>query len=381
MKKLTLLIGSILSTSVSGAAWSADAVVTPEPEPVEYVRVCDMYGAGFFYIPGTETCLAISGYVWYQISANSEWDWWAKSTRIRLNFDARSETEWGTLRGYVRVESNWDSQNQVQPVFSTGAVGMPVAGTPIGSFNYGSDGVARIDQAYLTIGGLFMGYSESAWAAHVMDPGATNWGSHSWSGLSYGYQQRHRISYSFNANGFFGTLSLEDDGNTNFMPDIVGKVGFAGGWGAVWARVAYDEDIAPAAAAFLGARAAGLSGVDGWAASLAAQINMPNMPGSSFRVIGYYASNANAYSVGSRWSVLASYNHQFTPSFGASIGGQYFGDTNFGAPGNPTAWQVELSVVATPVTNLEVRAEINYFDASGPGGDVTAGYLRLTRYF
>jgi hypothetical protein len=380
MKKLTFLIGSILSASVSGAAWSADAVVVPEPEPVEYVRVCDMYGAGFFYIPGTETCLAISGYVWFQLGFDSTTDWYAAQVRTRVNFDARNETEWGTLRSYVRIESVWDAMNQVQTVFSNNAAVAPV-GTAIGSFNYGTDGLARIDQAYITIGGLFAGYSESVWAAHVGDPGATNWGAHSWSGLSYGYQQRHRISYSFNANGFFGTVSLEDDGNPNFMPDIVGKVGFAGGWGAVWAKVAYDEDLAPATAAFLGARAAGLSGVDGWAASLGAQINMPNMPGSSFRLIGYYASNANAYSVGGRWSVLASYNQQFSPTFGASVGAQYIADTNFAAAGTPSTWLAQLSVVATPVTNLEIRAEVNYTAPSGPANNFTTGFLRLTRYF
>ncbi len=35
----------------------------PEPEPVEYVRVCDAYGKGYFYIPGTETCMRLSGNV------------------------------------------------------------------------------------------------------------------------------------------------------------------------------------------------------------------------------------------------------------------------------------------------------------------------------
>ena len=29
--------------------------------PIEYVRICDAYGAGFFYIPGTETCLRVGG--------------------------------------------------------------------------------------------------------------------------------------------------------------------------------------------------------------------------------------------------------------------------------------------------------------------------------
>lgn len=32
-----------------------------EPEPVDYVRICDAYGSGFFYIPGTETCLRLRG--------------------------------------------------------------------------------------------------------------------------------------------------------------------------------------------------------------------------------------------------------------------------------------------------------------------------------
>ena len=34
--------------------------------PVEYERVCDVYGTGFYYIPGTENCLKITGYVEYQ---------------------------------------------------------------------------------------------------------------------------------------------------------------------------------------------------------------------------------------------------------------------------------------------------------------------------
>jgi hypothetical protein len=30
--------------------------VTPSQAAVEYVRICSLYGAGFFYIPGTDTC-------------------------------------------------------------------------------------------------------------------------------------------------------------------------------------------------------------------------------------------------------------------------------------------------------------------------------------
>lgn len=378
----SLLIGSAAALVATTGARAADAIVMPEPEPVEYVRVCDVYGAGFFYIPGTETCLAISGYVWYQIGASSAVDWYTNTVRARVNFDARSETEWGTLRGYVRLQADWDAQNQLLGGVGTTILGVPIVPGALTTVSrFGTDGLVGVDQAYITLGGLFMGYSESLWAAGVLNPGATNWGSHSWSGMAYGYQQRHSISYTFNGgNGFFGTLALEDDGNANWMPDIVGKVGIAQGWGAIWVKGAYDEDLAPAAAALIGARAAGLSGVDGWAASAGLHLNVPNMPGSSFRLIGFYASNPNAYSVGSRWSVLASYNHQFTPTFGASIAGQYFGDTNFAGAGNPSAWQAELSIVATPITNFEIRAELTHFKAQGVNG-VTFGFLRFTRYF
>jgi hypothetical protein len=44
-------------------------VVAPEPEPVEYVRVCDVYGTSFYYIPGTEICLKVGGYLHHDIGA------------------------------------------------------------------------------------------------------------------------------------------------------------------------------------------------------------------------------------------------------------------------------------------------------------------------
>ncbi|RYE75821.1 MAG: porin, partial [Hyphomicrobiales bacterium] len=63
MRIKTLLLSSAAVLSGAMSAQAADAVVMVEPEPAEYVRVCDVYGAGFFYIPGTETCLKVGGYV------------------------------------------------------------------------------------------------------------------------------------------------------------------------------------------------------------------------------------------------------------------------------------------------------------------------------
>jgi len=55
----SLLLGSAAVLVAATGARAADAIVIAEPEPVEYVRVCDTYGAGYFYIPGTETCMRI----------------------------------------------------------------------------------------------------------------------------------------------------------------------------------------------------------------------------------------------------------------------------------------------------------------------------------
>jgi hypothetical protein len=61
-----LFKGILLATGaslVSVAAASAADLPARKAAPVEYVKVCDAYGAGFFFIPGTDTCLKVGGYV------------------------------------------------------------------------------------------------------------------------------------------------------------------------------------------------------------------------------------------------------------------------------------------------------------------------------
>ena len=65
MKLKTLLLGSAAAFAVAGAAQAADLSVA---EPVDYVRVCDAFGAGYWYIPGTDTCLKIGGYVRFDVN-------------------------------------------------------------------------------------------------------------------------------------------------------------------------------------------------------------------------------------------------------------------------------------------------------------------------
>ncbi|WP_169507114.1 porin [Pleomorphomonas koreensis] len=57
------LLGTAAGLMVATGAYAADLPGEAAPAAVDYVKVCDAYGAGFFYIPGTETCLDISGRV------------------------------------------------------------------------------------------------------------------------------------------------------------------------------------------------------------------------------------------------------------------------------------------------------------------------------
>ncbi|PHP68308.1 hypothetical protein CSC94_06575 [Zhengella mangrovi] len=363
----SLLLGSAAAMVAASAAQAADAIVY-EPEPVEYVRVCDAYGAGFFYIPGTETCLSINGYVRMQVGGHTRNntndvnssiygdamnDGYVLHTRARLNVDARSDTEWGTLRSLIRVQGQWGTNG---------------------------DGAAKLDQALIELGGLRMGYTESAWS-QTQNGGASNWGSHSDTGLYYGYQQRHLIAYTFGLNGMTGTISLEHDdasaNASNWTPDVVGKLAYNAGWGAVWAKVAYDESM---------------SGV---AASVGTQFNVPNMGGDNLRLIGYYADRDNAYGVASgatnaaygaaKYSILASYSHVFSNTFSASVGFQYNMDHYMAGTKTKSgvdSYVGELSMIWTPVQNFEVRSEIAYQDDNALNSKGTvSGYVRFTRYF
>lgn len=372
----SLILGSAAALVGVSGAQAADAIIA-EPEPVEYVRVCDAYGAGFFYIPGTETCLSISGYVFYEIAGTSRdrtgtespsWvggvdvfgadEEYTKYLRARVNIDTRSETEMGTLRGYIRLQT--DTRN-----------------TPIST-----DAGVVLDQAWLSLGGLLMGYTESAFHNSNLVGSLSNGTGFSWYPTAYGYSQRQLIQYNFTGgNGLFAVVSLENDPNSgNYMPDVVGKIGVQQAWGAAWLTAAFDEEAPDSSV---------IDGDSEFAIKAGLHLNIPNMPGSAFRLVGQYNSGPNAYgqsglgnSFSSEWSVYAGYRQQFSPTLAAFVGGQYYSDIFAGLVETGTdAFHVETGVIWTPVTNFEVRAEAIYTDRDINSDGTVSGFLRFTRYF
>ena len=90
----SLLLGSAAALIAVSGARAADAVVVAEPEPAEYVKICDVYGAGYFYIPGTETCLRIGGYVRYDIGGGDVGSFDGAKSRDFLDADGSSNGVW-----------------------------------------------------------------------------------------------------------------------------------------------------------------------------------------------------------------------------------------------------------------------------------------------
>jgi hypothetical protein len=133
----SLLLGSAAGLVAMAGAQAADLPV--KAKPVQYVKICSLYGAGFYYIPGTDTCIKIGGWARFETAygynGSLTTEWWPTYQSNRqtadnpwrvkgnITIDARDQTEYGTLRSYVDVGIS-TSQNGN----SNGAIGA-TAGT------------------------------------------------------------------------------------------------------------------------------------------------------------------------------------------------------------------------------------------------------------
>jgi Porin subfamily len=113
-----VLLGSAAALTAISSTQAADLPV--KAKPVEYVKICSLYGEGFYYIPGTDICLKIGGYVQADYAWNTAGSGqqhyngavgaqdrtvnpYMSRHRAHFNFDSRSQTAYGTLRTYVAI--------------------------------------------------------------------------------------------------------------------------------------------------------------------------------------------------------------------------------------------------------------------------------------
>ena len=131
MVKSAFLASAAGLVAMSGAQ-AADLPV--KAKPVEYVKVCSLYGAGFYYIPGTDICMKVGGYVRFQqsygtspsitsgpVGANNCFNRehvpdYQYRNRAIATFDTRQQTAYGTLRTYLILGFTQDSvENTANP--------------------------------------------------------------------------------------------------------------------------------------------------------------------------------------------------------------------------------------------------------------------------
>ncbi|MDF2996156.1 MAG: porin [Xanthobacteraceae bacterium] len=246
-----VLLGSVAGLAMVGTAAAADLPV--KAKAAEYVKICSTYGAGYYYIPGTDTCLKIGGYVTADFYVQgvtdkghidvdhfgpggpSDLDFGFDDsdtqsyfkTRTAIQLDARTQTEYGTLRSYTEVR--WTYGNADADAYADGNEDV---------------NVLRIKYAYIQFAGFTFGKATSAfdfWAGDFyegIDPG-----------FFYSDATPNQIAYTADfGNGFSATISIEDayersqdffdDGSNVFgenrqeVPDIVANITYEGSWGA-----------------------------------------------------------------------------------------------------------------------------------------------------
>lgn len=216
----------------------AETEMLPDPEPVQYLRACDVMGAGFIQLPQSDVCLKIGGYVSYEVSAGADVytgerrKSWGQHTKAKLNADARSETELGSLNTFFEIETN---------------------------FTDGTDEGASFSAATIELGGLLIGASDSqfdVWlgsAGNVSSDdvipyvgGMTNQVSYTvrlGNGLSAMFGGEQGASADKSSSG--GEVEDEEEGDgldtpdmqdhliDSYMPHLVGGLKLERHWGAI----------------------------------------------------------------------------------------------------------------------------------------------------
>ncbi|WP_210484550.1 porin [Microvirga antarctica] len=423
----SLLLGTAAGLVAAAGAQAAD-LPSKKAAAVEYVRVCSTYGEGFFYLPGTETCLKIGGRVradyLYGEPLDRANDSIGFRARGRIQLDARTATAYGLLRAVVRMEITRSS------------------GTPFNGSN-GTVGTSPdIAQAFIQFGGLTAGRVTT-----FFDNGdlpTEHFGTLRFSDAP----DVDVLAYTFTfGNGFQATVSIEDGlerRSNGFldtpgpqtlvyagqrMPDVVGALKYTGTWGTAQLSGALHQ--VRAANVFVnGLGFANIPDTDyGFAIQGNVGVNLPMLgEGDAAWINVAYADGALSYitggstdslsagvlagllvdgyinpttgniSTGKGWSVAGGLRHYWMPTVRQSVFGSY---ARFDYAANASQFgvldfnelRVGTNLIWTPVTGLDIGAEVIYARLD-PKGRVTVptgqslgsdnsweGRLRLQRDF
>nr|WP_250808549.1 porin [Neorhizobium tomejilense] len=340
-KTLLTLLGSAAALIAVNSANAADAIVAapPAPESGNYVQVCDAFGAGYFYIPGTETCLKVGGAVSFSAGHDSFANENFAGTDVYFDIDTKSDSELGQIGTKIRLSSktNYDSYY----------VGV------------GPERSSDVELAYITVGPAFFGYKETLINTDLLygdfdletisgDLNSTTIGflqkniyGGVYAGLALETNERGEF---YGSNGRFG-----DD----YVPDITGRVGLADqAWGGVDVSGIYSDEN------------------EAWFVKGTADLKAGD--NIDFRLAAGYGDTDGDNS----YLVSAAGKYAFSEQFAAFTGVGYFDEDNSATDAYVAA---NVGVIWTPVTDLDVTGQLTYSDL-----DVDQNYntkVTITRKF
>jgi hypothetical protein len=202
----SLLLGSAAGLVALTGAQAADLPV--KAKPVQYVKVCSLYGAGFYYIPGTDMCIKIGGWVRFEAAwgdngnltngpfpgnvnnrTTNNLTW---RSRGYITADARDQTAYGTVRGYLAVGIN------------TSSVGADTATNTFSS-----------NRAFIQWAGFTFGLAQSFYDFYSV-PATSYWGSFPASDTGDPGWQTAGYTFQF-GNGLSATISVEQRRTTQIV--------------------------------------------------------------------------------------------------------------------------------------------------------------------
>ncbi|MCP8938397.1 porin [Alsobacter sp. SYSU M60028] len=401
MRISTLLLSSAALLAGATAGLAAD-LPSKKAAPVEYVRVCSQFGAGFFYIPGSDTCLKVSGrvradYYYNQPLVRADN---TTTTRARgyLALDSYTATDMGPVRATTRVYVTKDS----------------LAGAS-----------TTLDWAYIQFAGVTAGRIATSFFEFAPFGGVSFLGGGA-NGRGSDYGAINTLAYTYAANGFSATLAMEDGterrtglnglGSASLgyaghaLPDVVGRLEYGGSWGVAaltaavhQTRYALASDntdygfaiqgglkinlpmLAAGDALFLqAAYADGASSYTGWASGAA-----KNGAGAALFTASDYEKNAAGNWVSVKtWSLVGGVEHYWVPTISTALFAGY-GHYDGADASDWSMFSVGANVKWTPVKNLLLAAETTYQRAvdtpvavaAGTQKDIWNARLRVQRDF
>jgi hypothetical protein len=330
-----LILGSAAALLAISGAQAADLPV--KAKAIEYVRVCSLYGAGLFYIPGTDTCIKLGGYLRVDTTFNGAihggpaWSgdlgqqnryrhYFDSRSRLALTVDTRTATEYGVVRTFGQGDFQFD--NNSAGYNPSQAAAAPFAGGGVnGSFlNTPGGGYVAVEMVFIQFAGFTFGKSASAYA--------TPWHGYPGNNTSFllgGHDTVtgvNNIQYTAQfGNGVSGTIGLDDptvfnrtsvvnlSTGVNFAnvggnayggthaPDVVGNIRVDQAWGLFQISAAAHEVNASYNILGAGGVPTALSEISGhpetkWGGSVMAALQIKNIPtgaGDDFKIDVSYA--------------------------------------------------------------------------------------------